>query len=109
MKTYSVKASEIERSWHVIDARDRVLGRLATEVARLLRGKHKPMFTRNMDTGDFVVVINAAKISVSGNKAEQKLYYRHSGYAGGLKSVKLGKMLEARRCPAAMRSPLSRN
>ncbi len=96
MKTYSVKASEIERSWHVIDARDRVLGRLATEVARLLMGKHKPMFTRNMDTGDFVVVINAAKISVSGNKAEQKLYYRHSGYPGGLKSVKLGKMLDTR-------------
>ncbi len=96
MKTYSVKASEIERSWHVIDARDRVLGRMATEVARLLMGKHKPMFTRNMDTGDFVVVINAAKISVSGNKAEQKLYYRHSGYPGGLKSVKLGKMLDTR-------------
>jgi large subunit ribosomal protein L13 len=96
LKTYSVKASEIERSWHVIDARDRVLGRLATEVARLLMGKHKPMFTRNMDTGDFVVVINAAKISVSGNKAEQKLYYRHSGYPGGLKSVKLGKMLDTR-------------
>jgi large subunit ribosomal protein L13 len=96
LKTYSVKASEIERSWHVIDARDRVLGRLATEVARLLMGKHKPMFTRNMDTGDFVVVINAAKISVSGSKAEQKLYYRHSGYAGGLKGVKLGKMLDTR-------------
>jgi large subunit ribosomal protein L13 len=96
LKTYSVKASEIERSWHVIDARDRVLGRLATEVARLLMGKHKPMFSRNMDTGDFVVVINAAKISISGNKAEQKLYYRHSGYPGGLKGVKLGKMLDTR-------------
>lgn len=96
MKTYSVKASEIVRSWHVIDARDRVLGRLATEVARLLMGKHKPMFTRNMDTGDFVVVINAAKISVTGNKMEQKLYYRHSGYPGGFKSIKLGKMLDTR-------------
>ncbi len=95
MKTYSAKASDIERNWHVIDATDKVLGRLATEVARLLMGKHKPMFSPNLDTGDFVVIINAAKIRLSGGKAEQKLYYRHSGYPGGFKSVGLGEMLES--------------
>lgn len=92
MKTYSVKASEIRRERHVIDAKDRVLGRLATEVARLLMGKHKPMFSRNLDVGDYVVVINADKVRVTGNKAEQKTYYRHSGYPGGLKSVNYEKL-----------------
>lgn len=96
MKTYSVKASEIKREWHVIDASDKVLGRLATEVARLLMGKHKPMFSRHLDTGDFVVVVNADKIHVTGNKAKQKLYYRHSGYPGGLKSISLEEMLKTR-------------
>ena len=94
MKTYSPKASDIERQWHVIDAADKVLGRLATQVAGLLMGKHKPIFSRNLDTGDFVVVINAAKVRVTGNKTEQKLYYRHSGYAGGLKSTSLEKMMK---------------
>jgi large subunit ribosomal protein L13 len=94
MKTYSPKASDIERQWHVIDAADKVLGRLATQVAGLLMGKHKPIFSRHMDTGDFVVVINAAKVRVTGNKAEQKLYYRHSGYPGGLKSISLEKMMQ---------------
>ena len=94
MKTYSTKPSDIEREWHVIDASDKVLGRLATEVTRLLMGKHKPIFTRNLDTGDFVVVINADKVRVTGDKAKQKLYYRHSGYPGGLKSVSLEKMME---------------
>jgi len=94
MKTYSVKASEIERQWHVIDASDKILGRLATQVARLLIGKHKPIFSRHLDVGDFVVVINAEKVRVTGNKAKQKLYYRHSGYPGGLKSISLEKMMQ---------------
>ncbi|MEE9521125.1 MAG: 50S ribosomal protein L13 [Dehalococcoidales bacterium] len=94
MKTYSVKASEIKREWHVIDAADQVLGRLATQVARLLMGKHKPIFTRNLDTGDYVVVINAGKVRVTGNKAKQKVYYRHSGYPGGLKTISYDKLME---------------
>jgi len=95
VKTYSVRKSDIERQWHVIDASDKVLGRLAAQVAGLLMGKHKPMFSRNLDTGDFVVVINAEKVRLSGNKAKQKLYYRHSGYPGGLKSVSFEKMMQA--------------
>ncbi len=94
MKTYSVKASDINREWHVFDASDKILGRLATRVARLLMGKHKPIFSRNMDTGDCVVVINADKVRVTGNKAKQKLYYRHSGYPGGLKSISLERMMQ---------------
>lgn len=94
MKTYSAKASEIRRERHVIDAKDRILGRMATEVARLLMGKHKPMFSRNLDVGDYVVVINAGKVKVTGNKAEQKVYYRHSGYPGGLKSVSFEKLMQ---------------
>ncbi len=94
MKTYSTKPSEIEREWHVINASDKILGRLATQVANLLMGKHKPIFCRNLDTGDFVVIINADKVRVTGNKAKQKLYYRHSGYPGGLKSVTLEKMMQ---------------
>ena len=94
MKTYSAKPAEIERQWHVIDAADKTLGRLSTQIARLLMGKHKPMFTPNQDTGDFVVVTNADKVRVSGNKAQQKLYYRHSGYPGGLKSVTLEKTMQ---------------
>jgi large subunit ribosomal protein L13 len=93
-KTYSIEASDIEREWHVIDATDEVLGRLATRIAGLLMGKHKPMFCRNLDVGDFVVVINADKVRVTGNKAKQKMYYRHSGYPGGLKSVSLEKMMQ---------------
>jgi large subunit ribosomal protein L13 len=94
MKTYSVKASDIKREWHVIDASDEILGRLATRVARLLMGKHKPLFCRNLDVGDFVIVLNADKVRVTGNKARQKMYYRHSGYPGGLKSISLGKMMQ---------------
>jgi len=94
VKTYSVKASEIKREWHVLDAADQVLGRLATQVARLLMGKHKPIFTRNLDTGDYVVVINADKVRVTGNKAKQKVYYRHSGYPGGLKTISYDKLME---------------
>ncbi len=94
MKTYSTKPTDIKRDWHVIDASDKVLGRLATEVASLLMGKHKPIISRNLDTGDFVVVINAEKVRVNGNKAKQKLYYRHSGYPGGLKSISLERMMQ---------------
>jgi large subunit ribosomal protein L13 len=94
MKTYAVKESDIKREWHVIDASGKILGRLAVQVANLLMGKHKPMFSRNLDTGDFVVIINADKIQVTGNKAKQKLYYRHSGYPGGLKSISLEKMMQ---------------
>jgi len=94
MKTYSTKASDIKREWHIVDASDKVLGRLATQVAGLLIGKHKPIFCRNLDVGDFVVIINADKVRVTGNKAKQKMYYRHSGYPGGLKSISLDKMMQ---------------
>ena len=94
MKTYSAKPADIKREWHIIDASDKVLGRLATQAARLLMGKHKPMFSRNLDTGDFVVIINADKVRVTGDKARQKLYYRHSGYPGGFKSISLEKMMQ---------------
>ena len=94
MKTYSTKASDIKREWHIIDASDKVLGRLATQVASLLMGKHKPMYCPHLDTGDVVVVINTAKVKVTGNKMKQKLYYRHSGYPGGLKSISLEKMMQ---------------
>jgi large subunit ribosomal protein L13 len=94
MKTYSTKASDIKREWHVIDASGQTLGRLASEVARLLRGKHKPIYVPHLDTGDYVIVINADKIRVTGNKVEQKLYYRHSGYPGALKSTSLAEMMK---------------
>ena len=96
MRTYSPKPGEIERQWHVIDDSDVVLGRLATHAATLLRGKHKPTFAPHVDTGDFVVVVNAAKIRVTGNKLNDKIYYRHSGYPGGLRSRTLAEMLERR-------------
>ena len=95
MKTYSIKVSEIKRDWHVIDATDQVLGRLATRAARLLMGKHKPVFSRNLDVGDYVVIINADKVRVTGDKAKQKVYYRHSGYPGGLKSITYDKLMQA--------------
>ena len=92
MKTYSVKAGEIERRWFVVDAEDKVLGRLASEVARVLRGKHKPIYTPHLDTGDFVVVVNADKIVLTGRKAEQKTYFRHTGYMGGEKHIPFRRM-----------------
>ena len=94
MKTYSVKASDIKREWHIIDASDEILGKLATRAAKLLSGKHKPMFARNMDVGDYVVIINASKVRFSGNKTKQKTYYHHSGYPGGLRSETLEEMME---------------
>ena len=95
MKTYSTKASDIQRQWHVLDASGKVLGKLATQAATLLLGKHKPIFTPNLDTGDFVVIINAEKVRFSGGKEEKKLYYRHSGYPGGLKTTSLEEMMQA--------------
>ena len=86
MKTYNAKPNEVEREWLLIDAEDQVLGRLAAQVARILKGKHKPQYTPHVDTGDFVVIINADKIRVTGVKATDKIYYHHSGYVGGLKS-----------------------
>ncbi len=83
MKTYTPKADHIQRDWWIIDAAGKPLGRVATEVARVLRGKHKPMYTPHLDTGDHVVVINAAEVALTGNKADQKTYFRHSGYVGG--------------------------
>lgn len=96
MKTYSQKASEIQRDWYVIDATNYVLGRLATQIATLLRGKHKPTFTPSLDGGDFVIVVNAEKIRITGRKADQKLYYRHSGFPGGLKVIPYRMMLAKR-------------
>jgi large subunit ribosomal protein L13 len=93
--TYSPKPGEVTRAWHVIDATDVVLGRLASHAAALLRGKHKPQFALHVDTGDFVVIINAAKVAVSGNKREE-LRYRHSGYPGGLSSRSVGELLDTR-------------
>ena len=91
--TYMPKAGEVVRKWYIIDAADKPLGRLATEVARILRGKHKPIYTPHVDTGDHVIVINAEKIVLTGKKAEQKFHYRHSGYPGGLKKVSYGTLL----------------
>ena len=96
METYSVKSKDIQREWYVVDATDLVLGRLASEVARRLRGKHKTVFTRHLDVGDFVIVVNADKVRLTGRKLEQKYYFRHSGYPGGVKRVRLDKMLKER-------------
>jgi large subunit ribosomal protein L13 len=96
VKTYSAKPGEVKRDWWVVDAEDKNLGRLASEIADVLRGKNKPQYTPHVDTGDFVVVVNAEKIAVTGNKMAGKIYYRHSGYPGGLKSRTLGQMLERR-------------
>lgn len=94
MKTFSAKAHEVQRSWFVIDAEDKVLGRVASEVARRLRGKHKPEFTPHVDTGDFIIVVNAGKLRVTGNKGRDKTYFRHSGYPGGIYETNFDKMQE---------------
>ena len=96
MRTYTPKPGDVERQWHVIDATDVVLGRLATQTATLLRGKHKPVFAPHVDTGDFVIIINADKVALSGNKREQKKAYSHSGYPGGLRAVTYGDLLAKR-------------
>jgi len=94
VRTYSPKPGDIQRQWYVIDARDIVLGRLASHTADLLRGKHKPIFAPHVDTGDFVIIINAEKVHLSGNKRTDKLAYRHSGYPGGLRAVKYGDLID---------------
>ncbi len=93
MSTYSAKPAEVEHGWYLVDASGRTLGRLATEIARRLRGKHKPVFTPHVDTGDYIVVVNAAKIRVTGNKLKDKMYHHHTGYIGNLKSINLEDLL----------------
>ncbi|XRQ06131.1 50S ribosomal protein L13 [Actinomadura welshii] len=93
MRTYTPKPADVQRQWYVIDATDVVLGRLASQVAQLLRGKHKPIYAPHLDTGDFVVIVNADKVAMSGNKAERKRAYRHSGYPGGLRSMSYAELL----------------
>ena len=92
MKTFSARPRDITRGWYVVDASDKVLGRLATQIAARLRGKHKPIFTPHMDTGDFIVVTNVDKVRVTGNKIDDKVYHRHSGYPGGIKTTTFGEM-----------------
>ncbi|MCP2030042.1 large subunit ribosomal protein L13 [Okibacterium sp. HSC-33S16] len=111
-RTYSPKASEIQRDWYIIDATDIVLGRLASQVAVLLRGKHKPTFVNHMDTGDFVIIINAEKVALTGQKLLQKKAYRHSGYPGGIKAVTYSELLEknpTRAVEKAIRGMLPKN
>jgi large subunit ribosomal protein L13 len=112
VKTSSAKPHEIERKWFVIDAQGQTLGRLATRVATVLRGKHKPIYTPHIDCGDYVIVVNAEKINVTGQKLDQKIYYRHSGYPGGLKQVTLRRQLQThpeRVIEAAVRGMLPKN
>ena len=112
MRTFTPKPGDVERSWHVIDATDVVLGRLASQVAQLLRGKHKPVFAPHVDAGDFVIIINADKVALTGNKREAKLAYRHSGYPGGLRSVAYSELLEKnpeRAVEKAVRGMLPKN
>ena len=112
MKTYSLKGAEIEKRWQVVDAEGQTLGRLATQVAGLLMGKHKPVYSPHLDMGDFVIIVNAEKVRVTGNKMEDKKYYRHTGYMGGLKTTNLGTMMERhpdRVLRLAVRGMLPRN
>jgi large subunit ribosomal protein L13 len=95
MKTFVAKPAEVKRDWYVVDAEGKTLGRLATEIARRLRGKHKPEFTPHVDTGDYIVVVNAEKIGVTGNKRKDKIYYRHTGYPGGLREASFQKMIDS--------------
>jgi len=104
MKTYSPKASELTHKWYLVDAKDKVLGRLATEIASRLRGKHKAEFAPHMDNGDFIIVINADKIKVTGQKPTQKVYYRHTGHIGGLKETTLAEMLEKKPTEVIMKA-----
>ena len=94
MKTFIAKPAEVERSWYIVDAEGQTLGRLASQIAAVLRGKHKPIFTPHVDCGDYVIVINAEKIHVTGQRMQQKMYYRHSGYPGGLSEISLADQLE---------------
>jgi len=94
MKTFSAKAESVQREWFIVDAKDKTLGRLATEIATRLRGKHKPEYTPHVDTGDYIIVVNAAEVAVTGNKAKDKMYHAHTGYPGGLKSISFEKLIE---------------
>jgi large subunit ribosomal protein L13 len=94
MKTLSAKTETVKRDWYVVDATDKTLGRLSTEIAHRLRGKHKPEYTPHVDTGDYIVVVNAEKITVTGKKASNKIYHRHTGYIGGLKSISFEKLID---------------
>ncbi len=94
MKTFSAKPAEVRRDWYVVDATGKTLGRLSTEIAHRLRGKHKPEYTPHVDTGDYIVVVNAAKVRVTGNKLQDKIYHHHTGYIGNLKSISLEKLLD---------------
>jgi large subunit ribosomal protein L13 len=96
MKTYTAKAGEVEQGWYVVDAQDKVLGRLAVQIATRLRGKHKPQYTPHVDTGDYIVVVNAAKLRVTGRKAERKIYYHHTGFPGGIRETNFAKLHAAR-------------
>lgn len=112
MKTYTPKAKDIERGWYLVNAEGKILGRLASEIAKVLRGKHKPIYTPHLDCGDYVIVINADKVGVTGRKLDQKIYYRHSGYPGGLKSISLRNQLQKhpeRVLEAAVRGMLPKN
>lgn len=112
MRTFTPKPDEVERSWYVIDAADVVLGRLASQAAQLLRGKHKPVFAPHVDAGDFVVIINAEKVALTGNKREDKLAYRHTGYPGGLRDTPYSELLEKnpeRAVEKAVRGMLPKN
>lgn len=94
MKTFTAKPQSVQRDWYIVDAADKTLGRLATEIARRLRGKHKPEYTPHVDTGDYIVVINAEKVKVTGNKTSDKMYYRHTGYPGGLRSMSFEQLID---------------
>ncbi|MBT4964525.1 MAG: 50S ribosomal protein L13 [Francisellaceae bacterium] len=94
MKTYSAKPAEVKRGWYLIDANGKTLGRLASEVARRLRGKHKPEYTPHVDTGDYIIVVNAEKVAVTGNKTDDKMYHRHTGYPGGIKSLSFKQLID---------------
>ena len=112
MKTQSTRPQDVTRNWHLVDANEKVLGRLATEIARRLRGKHKPEFTPHVDTGDYIVVINAEKVRVTGRKGSGKIYYRHSGYPGGIKGTSFDRMIEThpeRVIESAVKGMLPRN
>jgi large subunit ribosomal protein L13 len=112
VKTYTVRKGDIRREWYVVDAQGKILGRLASEIAKILRGKHKPIYVPHLDCGDYVIVVNAEKVRVTGKKLDQKFYYRHSGYPGGLKSINLRDQLQkhpTRVLEAAVRGMLPKN
>ncbi|MCF7980604.1 MAG: 50S ribosomal protein L13 [Pseudomonadales bacterium] len=112
MKTFSAKSETVVQDWYVVDAEGKTLGRLATEIARRLRGKHKPEYTPHVDTGDYIVVVNAEKVRVTGNKGSDKMYHRHTGYPGGLKSVTFNQLIERapeRAIETAVKGMLPRN